>query len=119
MDKRIQWNVIDKTGIIIWDGDFTVIPVNGVNYISVTDSYDDYQDLYDIIENNLMQFNLDSIRLTFYHKDKDYCISQVQKMKNRYKNNFPKHVYINGDSIEFNYYESIFDILAEFYKKYE
>lgn len=124
-NEEIDWVILNKNDKIVWSGYFSVTHINGGNYIYATDSYGNYLDLYDVIKINLVQFepnNINSIpvmRLSFYHKDKNYCISQVQKMKNIYKNNFPKQVYVNGDVIEFNYYESNFDILAKFYKRYD
>ena len=124
-NKEIEWSIIDHNGIIHYSGDFTLMSVNGINYISTTDGYGNYIDLYEIIQlggesaKAFDVYNEHALQLRFFTEDKNYCISQVQKMKNLYKDNFPTHVYINGDIIEFKYTESIFEVFAKFYKRYE
>ena len=121
-NKEIEWSIMDHNGIIHYSGDFTLMAVDGINYISTTDGYGNYIDLYEIIQlcvesaKAFDAYNGHALQLRFFTEDKNYCISQVQKMKNLYKDNFPTHVYINGDIIEFKYTESIFEVFAKFYK---
>lgn len=125
MDNKIEWSIMDHNGVIHYSGDFTVIYVDGIDYISTTDGYGDYINLYEILQlggataKAFDVYNEHALQLRFFNEDEEYCISQVQKMKNRYKDNFPIHVYINGDITEFKYTESIFETLAKYYKRYE
>lgn len=120
MDNEIQWSIIDRTGIVIWTGDFYI---NDNNDLHESKEYYVKGNLYDIIRLNSTQFSptgsICPIRLVFYNENKQYCYNQVQLLKNKYENNFPEMVYINGEATCFKYTESIFEILAKYYKRYE